>query len=246
MFRRVIGFAFIVFTAFIVSTAAFSSDVKLTDQEKDWLKNNPVVRVHNERAWPPFNFSENGAPKGFSIDYMNLLASKVGLKVKYVTGPTWNEFLGMMREGKLDVMLNIVKTKERLKYLLYTSAYIANPNTILSRRGQPVARIEDLFGKTVSVPKGFFYEEVLKRDFPKIKLLLVKNTLESMKAVSFGKADAALGELAVFNYLLIQQAMTNLSVSGEVDLGNPELALLNIATRKGLPILASILEKGVQ
>ncbi len=218
---------------------------KLTKIESKWLQTHPKIRVHNEMDWPPFNFYKDSEPQGLSIDLMNLLAAKVGLEVEYVSGPSWNEFLNMMKQGDLDVMLNIVKTPERQKYLLYTPPYMDNPNTILSRQTAPYDNIEQLFGKTISVPKGFFYEEILKRDYPRINILAVKNTFESMKAVSFGKADAAFGELAVFNYLLQEHMMTGLVVSGEVKMGDPELALLNIATRIDLPVLASILRKGL-
>ncbi len=219
--------------------------VALTEEERAWLQDTPMIRVHNEMSWPPFNFNEEGQARGLSIDFMDLLASKVGMEIEYVSGPSWNEFLEMMKLGDLDVMLNIVKTPEREKYLLYTPPYVDNPNTILSREDVPYQDIEQLFGKTVSVPKGFFYEEALKRDYPKIKILAVKDTLESMKAVSFGKADAAFGEFAVFNHLMTEHMMTGLVVSGEVEMGNPEFTLLNIATRKDLPILASILKKGM-
>ena len=218
----------------------------LTAVERAWLSEHPKIRVHNETDWPPFNFALRGKPQGFSIDFMNVLARNVGLEVEYVTGPSWSEFLEMMKSGDLDVMLNIVKTPDRQKYLLYTRPYFENPNSIVSRRDTPYDTLEQLFGKTVSVPKGFFYEEILKRDFPRIKLHLVKDQIESMKAVSFGEADAALGELAVFNHLIASHMMTDLVLSGEVKLGDPEYALLNIATRKDLPILASILDKGMQ
>ena len=227
-------------------TEAVGKEIKLTVEERAWLKQHPVIRVHNESDWPPFNFFEDGVPQGLSIDYMNLLASKLGLKVEYVTGPSWGEFLEMMKRGELDVMLNIVKTEGRLKYLLFTEAYANNPNTILSKTNAPYHSLDELVGKTVSVPKGFFYEEVLARDYPKIKVLPLKNTYESMTAVSFGKADAALGELAVFNHLIGQHLMTDVSVTGEVKIGDKELSLLNIATRKDMPLLASILRKGMK
>jgi PAS domain S-box-containing protein len=229
-----------------LTTKEGRSVVQLTQAENAWLAANPRVRVHNETNWPPFNFAESGQAKGYSIDFMNLVARRVGLDIDYITGPSWNEFLEMMKRRELDVMLNIVKTEDRQKYLLYTSPYADNPNTILSSREAVYNRIEDLVGKTVSVPKGFFYEEVLRRDFPGVKLHLVKNTLDSMKAVSFGHADAALGELAVFNHLLGRHLMTGLVVSGEVKLGSPELALLNMATRMDQPHLVSILEKGIK
>ena len=52
---------------------------------------------------------------GYSIDYMNLLASKVGLIIEYISGPNWNDFLEMIKENKIDVMLNIGKTENREK-----------------------------------------------------------------------------------------------------------------------------------
>lgn len=219
--------------------------VQLTQKEKSFLKSHPVIKVHNEKNWPPYNFNEKGKPVGYSIDIMNLIAKKTGLKVEYVTGPTWNEFLSMMKNKSLDVMLNIVKTPERLKYLLYTSSYANTPNVILSKTKQPYKNIKSLFGKTVAIPQGFFTEEILKKDYPKIKLLPLKNTLETMKAVVFGKADAALGEMAVFNYLMNEYMISGLSLSGEANIGNPNFSMLHIATRKDIPLLASILKKGV-
>ena len=219
--------------------------VGLTPEEQAWIRDNPRIRVHNETNWPPFNFALKGKPQGYSIDVMNLVAAKVGLQVEYVTGPSWSEFLDMMRAGELDVMLNIVKTPDRQEFLLFTPPYADNPNTILSRRDARYSTLEQLVGKTVSFPKGFFYEEILKKDFPEIKTLPVRGTLEAMKAVSFGEADAALGELAVFNYLIGHNMMTDVDISGEVKIGKPELSLLNIATRKDLPLLHSIVTKGL-
>ncbi|NKB55729.1 MAG: PAS domain S-box protein [Alphaproteobacteria bacterium] len=234
--------------AFIASSmtrAVELMDIGLTADEKAWIQANPRIRVHNETNWPPFNFAVEGKPQGYSIDFMNLLAGRTGLEIDYVTGPSWGEFLDMMKAGTLDVMLNIVKTPDRRKYLLYTSPIADNPNSILSKKDNAYESLEQLFGKTVSVPKGFFYEEVLKREFPQINLHLVEDTLDTMKAVIFGKADAALGELAVFNHLIENHLLTGVVVSGEVKMGDPELSLLNIATRKDLPVLASILRKAV-
>ena len=47
--------------------------------------------------------------------------------------PTWSQFMGMIKDKKLDVMLNIVKTKERSRYLAYTDSYHGNPLVIVAR-----------------------------------------------------------------------------------------------------------------
>ncbi|MCG7867489.1 MAG: transporter substrate-binding domain-containing protein, partial [Candidatus Thiodiazotropha taylori] len=228
-----------------LTLTATAEPLELTQDEQAFIDSHPVIRVHNETNWPPFNYVQNGKPQGFSVDFMNLVAERADLDIEYVTGPSWSEFLGMMKAGTLDVMLNIVKTPEREKYLLFTQPYADNPNAILSKKETPFKEIESLTGKTVAVPKGFFTEEILIRDYPGIRLLPVKNMLETMKAVSFGKADAALGELAVFNHLLNEHMMSGLAISGEALMGDPEYSLLNIATRQDLPLLASILRKSI-
>ncbi len=243
---RLLTIIVLFFTSWTCTAVSMAVEIDLTPVEKNWLKENPVVRVHNEQNWPPFNFVENGKPSGFAIDYMNLIASKTGLRIDFVTGPTWNEFLGMMKSGDLDIMLNIVRTPERMKYLLYTTPYIFKTNTILSHRENDYSNLEELFGKTVAVPKGFFQKEVLERDFPQIKLYLVNDTLNSMEAVSSGKADAAVGDVAVFDYFLERGLLGDLVISGELNFGNPANEKLWIATRKDLPVLKSILIKGME
>jgi len=219
--------------------------VILTAEEQNWINQHPVIRVHNEKDWPPFNYFEYGAPRGLSIDYMNQVAEKLGIKVEYITGPSWNEFLGMVKRKELDVMLNIVKTEDRMKYLLYTEPYIKNPNVIVSSEDKPYETMEALFGKTVAFPKGFFQEEVLTKSFPQIKRLPVENTLASLKAVTFGRADAALGEAAVVRTLISKNFLTDLRISGEVKIGNPDLANLRIGVRNDWPLLQSALMKAM-
>jgi ABC-type amino acid transport substrate-binding protein len=217
----------------------------LNVRERQWLADHSVIRVHNETNWPPFNYFEDGKAQGFSIAYMNLLAETIDIEVEYVTGPSWNEFLGMMKSGDLDVMLNIVKTPERQKYLHFTKPYTYNPNSILSSQESPYENLEQLTGKTVAIPKGFFYEEILKRDYPQIKLHLVKNMLDSMKAVMSGRADAAVGELIVFDHLMDREKIAGYILSGEAVIGGVNYTQLNIAARKDQPILASILTKAM-
>jgi PAS domain S-box-containing protein len=225
--------------------AAAPSAANLTSEEKQWLGQHPVIRVHNEKDWAPFNYHDQGKPKGLSIDYMNLLVEKLGIKIEYRTGPSWNEFLQQIKAKELDVMLNIVKTEDRLKYLLYTEPYTKNPNVIVSRNDAPIKTIRELNGLTAAFPKGFFYEAVLTRDFPEIKRLPVEDTLASLKAVALGQADAALGEDAVIRHQIAKNFLTNIQVTGEADIGNPDLQNLRIGVRDDWPLLHSAISKAM-
>ncbi|RLA44878.1 MAG: histidine kinase, partial [Gammaproteobacteria bacterium] len=109
--------------AALSSIPAQAQALKLSEAEQAWVEQHPVIRVHNEMDWPPFNFNVNGRATGFSIDYMNLVAAAAGLQVEYTHGPNWPQFLDLMRTDELDVMLNIVETPARLEYLAYTKPY---------------------------------------------------------------------------------------------------------------------------
>jgi len=217
--------------------------IQLSDKEKEFLIENPVIRVHNEMDWPPFNFNKNNLAQGLSIDYMNLLADKIGIKVEYVSGPTWNDFLTMIRNKSLDVMLNIVKTPAREDYILFTDYYIKNPNLIVSKEETLYNSLEDLKGKTVAIPRGFFYQEVFERDYPEVNLLLVEDVLESLTAVTIGNADAAFSEQAVARHLINENLLTGLALSGQILIGSEEYQNLNIGIRNDWPELQSILGK---
>ncbi|MDH4020821.1 MAG: transporter substrate-binding domain-containing protein, partial [Xanthomonadales bacterium] len=107
----------------VFCTSVFAQQVPLTEVEQAWIYDNPVIRVHNEMNWPPFNFNVEGKPTGFSIDYMDLLAASVGLKVEYVSGPAWDEFKQMVQSGELDVLLNVDTSPPVPEYVLLTDNY---------------------------------------------------------------------------------------------------------------------------
>lgn len=219
--------------------------VELTSEEQAWLAEHPVIRVHNELNWPPFNFYEAGKPTGYSIDYMNLIAANLGVKVEYVSGPSWDEFMQMVRDGRIDVMLNIVSTEDRRQYLAYTTPYLEMPAGIYTHKNiKNVHSLNDLAGMRVAVPKGFFYEELLRRHYPDIKLVLLEDTQQCLEAVTFGKADATVGEIGVLNYLLDKAFIVNVKLTQQIQ-DRRFTSVMGIAVNKRQTILRDILQKGM-
>ncbi|MDV7339617.1 transporter substrate-binding domain-containing protein [Terasakiella sp. A23] len=217
----------------------------LSAEEKEYQRKNPVIRVHNEMDWPPFDFNQEGRPTGFSVDYMRLIAEKTGFEIEHVTGPSWSEFLGMMRDGSLDVMVNIVKTPEREKYISYTDPYVNNPPMVITRTGSDVQTFDNLFGRTVCVPKGYFYQEIIETQFPAISLVLTKDQSDCLKQVSAGHVDATIGGLAVQDYLIKKLFLSNLAIVSTIEY--PAFSNdLRIGIRKDLPMLQQILQRAVQ
>lgn len=219
--------------------------IKLSAAEEAWLETHPVIRVHNEMSWPPFNFNLKSEPTGYSIDYMNLLAEKLGIRVDYVSGPSWNDFLGMIKKKELDVMLNIVNTEERRNYILFTDNYLEMPTGIYVKEGsQPFSSLSELKGLRLTLTKGFFEQKLLEKYYPDINLYLVKNGIEMLDALSNGKSDVMIGEMAVMNYLMRTHAYTNIKLTGTVKDKRFD-KILSLGVRKDWPVLRDILQKGM-
>ncbi len=219
---------------------------RLTEQERQFLAKTGTLRAQNEKDWAPFNFHENGAAKGFSIDYMKLLAKKIGVDVQFVNGPTWDEFLALTRKGELDVMLNIAKSPEREKFLEFAPSYVTMSRVLYTRKDFPaVSSIKDMYGKRIAVPKGFFFQAVLKA-YPQITVVEVADTTTAIRAVSTGMADAIFDLMPVVDYITRQLQITNLKVGGDLGIKESEPVALHLAVRKDIKILAGILEKGMK
>ena len=218
--------------------------MKFSENELKYLKNNPTLKVHNELNWAPYNYNIDGKPYGFSIDYMNLLASKTGLNVEYINGFTWNQFLEKIKKNEIDVMLNIAKTSEREKYLNFTTPYINAVDTVFTRIDSKYKKLEDFNGKTIATVKGFYEEEIIRQYYPKIKLFLVNNSLEGLKAVVFGKADGAINDFGSANFLIEKYNLSTIKPAFEAN--NIFKLDLNLGTNKNNVILRDILEKAKQ
>lgn len=63
---KLILFCFIFLYLSFLNAEEFTNN--LTKEEITFLQNNQPLRLHNEQYWPPYNFNENGTPKGFIID----------------------------------------------------------------------------------------------------------------------------------------------------------------------------------
>ncbi|MFP4480875.1 MAG: transporter substrate-binding domain-containing protein [Desulfohalobiaceae bacterium] len=218
----------------------------LTRKETAFLRKHPVLKANNLQDWPPFNFTQNNKPKGFCMDYLRLLADKLGVKLELVSGPSWDEFLTMLQNGELDLLADVVETQDRRQSISFTEPYLTIFSGIVVKQDQNKPQsMQDLAGKQVAVPKQFYYQEILNRYYPDIQILTEDNTLECLKTVSSGKADAALAEKPVFDYLITKHFLTDLSSVPIRNSPHLENTPVSIGVAKDRSILRDILQKAM-
>lgn len=221
--------------------------INFTPQESNYLKNHPTLYVHNDSSFKPINFNYNGTPLGYSVDLMNLLGDKIGVDIQYIHGQTWSEFVEMIKRDKLDVMLNIVKTKEREKSLSFTKPYKEYYDTIFSKENKPINSLKDLRGKVLAEVKGFVRIEQIRKKYPSIQILEFDKIEDVFKAVSYGQADALISIKPIAQSIMQELSIKNIVPTGEIfdEDGQASIKKFSLATSKQNSILRDILQKGL-
>ncbi|MCD6191679.1 MAG: transporter substrate-binding domain-containing protein, partial [Sulfurimonas sp.] len=240
------------FTLFILLSVNLFADVNskstnffnsiLTQEEREYLRTNPILKVHNSLDSAPYNFIKDGKPAGYSIDYIQLLASKINLKIEFIRGYTWEEFLQLLKENKIDVVLNIIKTKEREKDFLFTASYFSIVNTVFTNKNTTYNNLNDFNGKIFSVVKSFSEKKILEEFYPNIHLLMVEDNNEAFKQLSFNKVDATINNLGVGYEVISKNGLTNIVPSFEIKDKKFNIDL-RLAVNKENPLLRNILNK---
>jgi two-component system, NarL family, sensor histidine kinase EvgS len=217
--------------------------VKLTDEEKAWLENHPVLTVAPDPMWAPVEFfDEDGKFSGITAEYIALLEDRIGIKFHILHLDSWKEILQKARDGKIDVLTAASKTPSRERDLIFSKAYLNFPSVIIVHKKETGRlSIDDLKGKVVAVVSGYANQEYLASAFPEIHLELVSSVKEGLRQVSYGKAFAFVGNIATASYIMEKDVMLNLRVAGDGGFSWN----LSLASHIGSPILNRILSKGL-
>jgi polar amino acid transport system substrate-binding protein len=220
--------------------------IQLTDEEKKWLKAHPVIRVVSEPDYVPFDFHIDGEPAGYSIDYVQILADRLGVRLEFVKD-TWGNLLKRAKNKEVDLVHSIFKApKEREEYLNFTRPYKEVINAIVVRDDRAgISSLQDLAQKKVALAKGDSLVKTLKKAIPDAQYVYFDNYTEVLKAVALGKVDAAVTELPVAAYFIRSLSLTNLKVAAEAGNIGGRDQRYRLAVRKDWPMLVSILEKGM-
>ena len=235
--RRVINRRYIP----LIETAG--EQLVLTEAEKAWLEEHPVLRLGAVRDWPPFDYSDKGEEhSGISSEYAHWLDQTLGIKLMPRTDMSWPQILEAARNQEIDVISSITRTKERETYLIFTRPYINAPLVIITRNDAAyLENLDMLANRTVAVVRGYAIQSYLERDYPHLRLVLNDTPAGALKAVSDGRADAAVENTAVFNYLTNHLGLENLKVAAPT----PYTFDLAFGVRKDMPELVTILDKAL-
>lgn len=218
----------------------------LTDPERAWIRDNPVVEYAVDPYWP-IEYVENGQHRGLTRDYIDHIQRTTGLRLVRVPSANWQATQQALATGRL--MLASVVSERLLgaqprSQMLLTQPYFFGATVAITRASTPMLfTASRLAGQTVAVKGGGGYENYLRQHHPDVHLLLIADAEQALAAVAEQRADVAIGLDAVLQPMLRRKYAGRLHLAGVVT-DMPVVLAMGVSPSE--PLLLSIVDKALQ
>jgi signal transduction histidine kinase len=215
----------------------------LSDAERHWIKQHPVIRLASDNDWPPFEWiTEAGHYRGIAADYIDLIEQKLGIRFITTQNLPWPEVVNAVKAKKLDVFSCVAKNPQRQQYVNFTQPYLSFAMVFITSHAiNYLDGIDNLQGLRVGVVKGYATHEYLSLNHPTIELHTFANSQQGLQAVSQGRVDVFVDNIATASTIIQRAGLTNLKISGEM----PVRYELSMAVRNDWPELVDLLQRAL-
>jgi two-component sensor histidine kinase/ABC-type amino acid transport substrate-binding protein len=164
----------------------------LVPGEKSYGDERPV-RIGVFQA-SPMVLLDHDKPDGLFIDLVKHFSRELGWKTQYVPGK-WNELLGKLEKGEIDLLPSIGYTEARSRiYDFSRDPVYIDSGVVFTKRGAAIHTIFDLAGKKVAALRGSTFTtgfSAFVASFGiKCDLTLTNDNEEVMRLISDGDAYA--------------------------------------------------------
>ena len=200
----------------------------LTEEERQFLKDHPKIRVAPTPHFPPFEFWDSGDDpedpdddvfRGVVSSHLEHFEKLLGVEFEMVRTEKWVDNLAMLESREIDAIPLLVPWSDR-DYVAVSKPYITYPAVIVVRKGSGVKEdisLKDLAGKKVAVPNDYTGEAFLRQNHPDIIVVEANDPSEGVSLVSTGEVDAFFGGSAAVAYVAQRVGITNVRIAGESD-----------------------------
>jgi PAS domain S-box-containing protein len=200
----------------------------------------PLLFLGNKNI-APVVYLDGTDPSGVAVDLVHALAQHVSRPVE-VRAMDWTEAQALVAEGKADALIQINVTEQRKKLYDFSEPFLESHFSIFVRSDEMgMSGISSLHGLRVGVESGGLPRQTLGRD-PRIRLVTISTFLEGFTRLNEGSIDAVVVDYRVGSYILAQNGIRNIKVTGEPI----ESSYSSIAVKKGNTQLLGEINRGLR
>jgi PAS domain S-box-containing protein len=237
--RRILRFVLLLLTA-----VSHAQALELSEEEKSWLGEHPVIRIAPDPEYAPYEFFDRHDNfLGIAADYLDRLEQDLNVEFQILHTTDWNESIELIRSGRADVVSTVMKTPAREEFLNFTFPYITTPTVIIVRSNDlNHYDLDKLSGKKVGIIGGYATADYLAQNYPEINLKPINDLPSALDLLSNGVLDAVVEGIGTISHYIREKKITNLRIAGTTNYN----LQYGMATSKELELLSGILDRALQ
>lgn len=220
------------------------TEITLTDEERAWLADHPIIRVGESSEFEPELIKgSDGSLTGITPDLYKLLGQKLGVQFEIVDD-SWPEIIRRAAEKDIDLVALMNKTVATNRGLITIDSPIDFLVTAFARKDRQFEIVNDKDLEALRV--AYFKEIVFIREYfqtrkDRITRIEADSPFDAIKMILHNKADVMIG----FNhdsYMLLKNGIAEIEPIYVMQNLKPDNVT---AVRPDAPLLASILSKAI-
>ena len=218
-----------------------TGDLALSDAERLWLINHPVIRLGAKSKQPPYEwFDENNQFKGITADYIALIEQKLGLKFTIIPITNSEEALASLTHGEIDLLSNSYEAALNPSIFDVLMTYDSAPTIIIDNGNRSfINHLSALQEHVVAIEKDHDLSSWINEKYPAIKLIESDDTPTALELVEDGVAEAYVGDASTANYWIKKKGYIQLRFSGQTEFQHHRTLTIS----KQQPELSAIINK---
>lgn len=214
--------------------------INLSDKEKNWIAEHPVITLGTNRNWEPFVIEDNnGTISGLEADLIQRINEIAGTNIQIVLGK-WTTIIEEAKSGKIDGLLVSTAQEKRAPYFLFSDS-LYNAYKYIFTTALKIYSMGDLKGKRVAYQRGILIHENFLNTIPGIIPVPAESINSLALLLNNNQVDAALGGHLLKFYL--QERLFPGENQVYIVPGSKEAVLYSI--RKDWPEFLSIINKAI-
>lgn len=220
----------------------FHDTLSLTDEEKQWLIENPVIRFTGDPDWLPYEgFDQNGNYHGIIADYLQIIEQRLNIKIQKIATDSWNESIDLARNGSVD-MISETTDSPLSKEMLFTDSFLSSSLVIImNSESSFVQGIDQISEQRIALVENYGYVDKIMKEHPEISFQFFASLEEGITAVSIGQTDAIIVSLPQATYYISALGLKNVRVVGVTEFTTS----LTFGITSSLTLLPSIINKAL-
>ncbi|AXQ50022.1 PAS domain S-box protein [Stenotrophomonas rhizophila] len=243
--RRLLVIGWLCLPLIALARPQVSPAVTLEPAQQQWLESHRSLRVGLVLQAPYAQFDRRLQQLyGANVELVNWLGQALGLDL------TWRNFTDQaslehaLQAGEIDFAPGLTQTPASLRLWLFSDPYMRVPQLVVgARTGAMSVELEKLDAQTrVAVRMPSVLADYLRGNYSGLNVQGVPSEREALQWVVGGQASYAVLDEAQLSRLSRENEFAELVVVG--DIGLPQL--LRVGSRRDWPMLADVLERGLQ